>query len=365
MAYEIQPASEGNVDTPLTNFPVSKDTFGRMQDVTISLLPLVLQYNQFYSNGDFISASQLVNDNPDLDDCLHNAKKWNQLRDAVVAMEDFLLNQVDELYNTVAQNALGIVDEPTEEQSSNVAYSAEKVNELISALNAMMESVNNSISAINIKISNVDNTADADKNVKHAESSAKLDNARSIITNLESNSMPSFDGTESISPGVTGILPTTNGGTGHDSVDTTPTSGSTKMVTSGGVYDALDKKQNTITGGISNVVAQNFTADKALISNSSGKAASSSVTSTELGYLSGVTSAVQTQLNGKAASSHNQAASTITAGTLAGKVVANASAVATVTTKQVRNIFAGTSEATAGAAFSGLANGDIYFQYEV
>lgn len=40
-------------------------------------------------------------------------------------------------------------------------------------------------------------------------------------------------------------------------------------------------------------------------------------TKTELGYLDGVTSNVQTQLNGKAASSHNHSASNITSGTLA------------------------------------------------
>lgn len=40
---------------------------------------------------------------------------------------------------------------------------------------------------------------------------------------------------------ISGILPVTKGGTGQSSVDTTPTSGSSKMVTSGGVYAALGK----------------------------------------------------------------------------------------------------------------------------
>lgn len=43
------------------------------------------------------------------------------------------------------------------------------------------------------------------------------------------------------------------------------------------------------------------TADRALISNASGKMAASAVTATELGYLSGVTGAIQTQINNKAA----------------------------------------------------------------
>ncbi len=41
---------------------------------------------------------------------------------------------------------------------------------------------------------------------------------------------------------TSGILPAARGGTGNSSVDTTPKSGSTKMVTSGGVYTALNGK---------------------------------------------------------------------------------------------------------------------------
>ena len=65
---------------------------------------------------------------------------------------------------------------------------------------------------------------------------------------------------------------------------------------------------------------------------------------------------------GAAPSSHNQAASTITAGTLGGKVQANASAAATLGNAQVRDIYAGTSDMTAGS--SSLTTGTIYFVYE-
>lgn len=57
-------------------------------------------------------------------------------------------------------------------------------------------------------------------------------------------------------------------------------------------------KQDKITGGASTITTSNLTANRALISNSSGKVDDSPVTSTELGYLDGVTSNVQTQLNG-------------------------------------------------------------------
>lgn len=57
--------------------------------------------------------------------------------------------------------------------------------------------------------------------------------------------------------------------------------------------------QVTITGAATTITTSNLTASRALVSDASGKVAVSTVTSTELGYLSGVTSSIQTQLNGK------------------------------------------------------------------
>lgn len=62
---------------------------------------------------------------------------------------------------------------------------------------------------------------------------------------------------------------------------------------------ALNGKQATVTGAATTITGNNLTASRALVSNSSGKVGVSAVTSTELGYLDGVTSSVQTQLNGK------------------------------------------------------------------
>lgn len=75
------------------------------------------------------------------------------------------------------------------------------------------------------------------------------------------------------------------------------------------IQTQIDSKQATITGGATSITSSNLTASRALASDGSGKVAVSSVTSTELGYLSGVTSAVQTQLDAKAAASPNFSAS--------------------------------------------------------
>lgn len=71
------------------------------------------------------------------------------------------------------------------------------------------------------------------------------------------------------------------------------------------LQSTLNGKQATVTGGASTITSSNLTTNRALVSDSSGKVAVSAVTSTELGYLDGVTSNVQTQLDSKAASSHN------------------------------------------------------------
>ena len=72
--------------------------------------------------------------------------------------------------------------------------------------------------------------------------------------------------------------------------------GYVKGVTSA-IQTQLNAKQDKVTGGASSIVANNLTANRALVSNASGKVAVSSVSNTELTYVKGVTSAIQTQLN--------------------------------------------------------------------
>lgn len=67
-----------------------------------------------------------------------------------------------------------------------------------------------------------------------------------------------------------------------------------------GLQTALDGKQATITGAVSGLVSTNLNASVVAVSDASGKITSSATTASELGYLSGVTSAIQTQLNAKA-----------------------------------------------------------------
>ena len=67
------------------------------------------------------------------------------------------------------------------------------------------------------------------------------------------------------------------------------------------IQTQINSKQATITGGATTITSSDLTASRALVANASGKVAVSTVTDTELGYVSGVTSAIQTQLGNKQA----------------------------------------------------------------
>lgn len=109
-------------------------------------------------------------------------------------------------------------------------------------------------------------------------------------TNLAAGDLPSH--VHSAADITSGTLATARGGTGL----------------TGFTANRLLYSSNTTT--LANLAA--ITANRALVSNASGLPTASTVSDTELGYLSGVTSAIQTQFNGKAATSHTHTASQIT-----------------------------------------------------
>lgn len=99
---------------------------------------------------------------------------------------------------------------------------------------------------------------------------------------------------------------------------------------------------------------------KANIVNNTSSSSTSDVLSANMGRQLAVNiSNLQTSITNLSNSynAHSHPANKITAGTLAGRVIANASAVATLGNKQVRNIHAGTG------GISSLPTGDIYIQY--
>lgn len=79
-----------------------------------------------------------------------------------------------------------------------------------------------------------------------------------------------------------------------------------------GIQAQIDTKQATITGGATTIVSSDLTVSRALVSDASGKVVVSDVTSTEIGYLDGVTSAIQAQIDTKVTANSNITAATKT-----------------------------------------------------
>lgn len=125
---------------------------------------------------------------------------------------------------------------------------------------------------------------------------------------------PYNSSTGAVLNGTNGQFLKTNGSGGVEWADATTDVTVTPILTSGTTIGTITVNGSpttlyapaptSITGGASSIVSSDLTASRALISNSSGKVAVSSITSTELGYLSGVTSSIQTQIYGRAPTSH-------------------------------------------------------------
>lgn len=63
------------------------------------------------------------------------------------------------------------------------------------------------------------------------------------------------------------------------------------------IQNQLNSKQATVTGAATSIVSSNLTSNRALVSDGTGKVAVSGVSATDLSYVSGVTSSIQTQIN--------------------------------------------------------------------
>ena len=164
-----------------------------------------------------------------------------------------------------------------------------------------------------IGLSNVDNTSDANKPISTATQNAL--NTLTTTVNGKQNTITGAASTVTANnlTASRALISDTNGKIAVSTITSTEL-GYLDGVTSN-VQTQLNAKQATITGGASTITSSNLTANRALVSNSSGKVIVSTVTSTELGYLDGVTSSIQTQLNNKSSTSHTHSNYALTTGT--------------------------------------------------
>ncbi|MBF0462194.1 MAG: hypothetical protein HQL87_12440 [Magnetococcales bacterium] len=89
-----------------------------------------------------------------------------------------------------------------------------------------------------------------------------------------------------------------------------------------GFQAQIDGKQAIVTGAATTILSSNLPANMVMVSDPSGKAATSSTTTvTELSYVHGVTSAIQAQIDGKQATITGAATTVLTSNLTAGTVL--------------------------------------------
>lgn len=86
-------------------------------------------------------------------------------------------------------------------------------------------------------------------NTGNAATATKLQTARTILTNLASGAAASFDGSANVTPGVTGILPIANGGTGNNAG---LAASATKLATARGFITDLSLTASALFDGTAN-----------------------------------------------------------------------------------------------------------------
>lgn len=79
-----------------TQFPDAIDNFDRMIDVTTSMLPYIKQYQSYYNAGNLVAANQILVDHPELKQTLISADNMNKLYDAINAIEQFYMADVQQ-----------------------------------------------------------------------------------------------------------------------------------------------------------------------------------------------------------------------------------------------------------------------------
>jgi hypothetical protein len=139
-----------------------------------------------------------------------------------------------------------------------------------------------------VGLSNVDNTSDLNKPISTATQTALNAKEPTITAGTTSQYYRGDKSFQTLDKTAVGLSNVDN------------TSDANKPISTA-TQTALNGKQTTITGAATTIDTEDLTASRALVSDASGKVAVSDVTSTELGYLDGVTSAVQTQVDAKIA----------------------------------------------------------------
>jgi len=140
---------------------------------------------------------------------------------------------------------------------------------------------------------------------------------------------------------VAPALTQTDGDVYEQLIATVEVSPATANIAPEDVTDQREIFDPQITGAATTIATADLTASRAVISNAEGKIAVSATTAAELGFVAGVTSAIQTQLGDRVLKTNGTVTTADTSSTV------------------VRNITLSTADPSGGA------DGDVWLKYEV
>ena len=111
---------------------------GYMSDITSDMVALAQEYQTQFTLGNTSTCAAILEANPDLETMMWKAENYNWMRDAIMAIETYYANDVQDMLNEIAANALGIRDDldPSSESAKVNGYAIYKINQLINELKA-------------------------------------------------------------------------------------------------------------------------------------------------------------------------------------------------------------------------------------
>lgn len=154
-----------------------------MNDVTQSptLLQAANQYNTAIMSNNNVTAKSILDNNEELANCLFNADKYNWMRDAIIAMERYYINDVQTMIEDVAARTVGFDDTNSQESPNTNGYSITKITAMVdgTSTNVTLQpgTWQGGAAPFTYEISNADITATNNVDVSLA-TSATLDQAK-------------------------------------------------------------------------------------------------------------------------------------------------------------------------------------------
>lgn len=128
-----------------------------------------------------VTARTILDNNEELANCLFNADKYNWMRDAIIAMERYYLNDVQTMVEGIAANTIGIDDTNSQDSPNTNGYSISKITAMVDGTSTDVtlspDTWKGSVAPFTYDISNENITATNNVDVSLA-TSATLDQAK-------------------------------------------------------------------------------------------------------------------------------------------------------------------------------------------